>query len=220
MVQLHTEAMALSYFDHEGFNILSPALKEHLTELGEVVEYEKGDLVLDYGLHADFMPIILEGSARVMRIADDDPSKELLLYFLTPGEICPCAAFSQLPNGNMPITVEAESPAKILHIPLVELTPITEAFSEWRIYELGNFRRRFEELLSLVDNAIFNQLEARLLAYIEKRCLLNNRKGVSLSKVKMASELGTSREVVSRLLKNLEHKGVLTQDKEGVHLLG
>ena len=58
MVQLHTEAMALSYFDHDGFNILSPALKEHLTKLGEVVEYEKGDLVLDYGLHADFMPII------------------------------------------------------------------------------------------------------------------------------------------------------------------
>jgi len=50
--------------------------------------------------------------------------------------------------------------------------------------------------------------------------LLNNRRGVSLSKVKMASELGTSREVVSRLLKNLENKGVLTQDKEGVHLLG
>ena len=136
--------MSLAYLDHEGFDILSPELKDHLTNIGEVVEYEKGDLILDYGLHADFMPIILDGSARVMRIADDDPSKELLLYFLTPGEICPCAAFSQLPNGNMPITVEAESPSKILHVPLEELTPMTEAFSEWRIYELGNFRRRFE----------------------------------------------------------------------------
>jgi CRP/FNR family transcriptional regulator len=212
--------MPLAYFNHERFDILSLKLKEHLTSVGEVVEYEKGDLILDYGLHADFMPIILEGSARVMRIANDDPSKELLLYFLTPGEICPCAAFSQLPNGDMPITVESESASKVLHVPLKELTPITEAFSEWRIYELSNFRRRFEELLSLVDNAIFNQLEARLLAYIEKRCLINNRRGVSLSKVKMASELGTSREVVSRLLKNLENKGVLTQDKEGVHLLG
>jgi len=211
--------MSLAYLDHEGFDVLSQELKEYLTRVGEVVEYEKGDLILDYGLHADFMPIILQGSARVMRIADDDPSKELLLYFLTPGEICPCAAFSQLPDGNMPITVEAESPSKILHIPLAQLTPITETYSEWRIYELGNFRRRFEELLSLVDNAIFNQLEVRLLSYIEKRCLLNNRRGVSLSKVKMASELGTSREVVSRLLKNLENKGILTQDKEGVHLI-
>jgi CRP-like cAMP-binding protein len=42
---------------------------------------------------------------------------------------------------------------------------------------------------------------------------------VALSKVKMASELGTSREVVSRLLKALEHEGVITQDKDGVHLL-
>ena len=64
--------MSLAYLNHEGFDILSPELKEHLTTIGEVVEYEKGDLILDYGLHADFMPIILEGSARVMRIADDD----------------------------------------------------------------------------------------------------------------------------------------------------
>ena len=78
-----------------------------------------------------------------MRIADDDP-KELLLYFLTQRNLSLCCS-SPLPNGNMPITVEAEPPAKILHIPLVELTPITEAFSEWRIYELET-RRRFEEL--------------------------------------------------------------------------
>jgi len=212
--------MALHYFDNNEFGVLSQECKEHLTTKGNVVEYPKGSLILDYGLHADFMPIILEGSARVMRISKDDPSKELLLYFLTPGEICPCAAFSQLPDGNMPITVEAESTCKTLNIPLAELNPITERFSEWRIYELGNFRRRFEELLSLVDDAIFNQLEVRLLAYIEKRCLLNNRHGVSLSKVKMASELGTSREVVSRLLKNLENKGVIKQDKTGVYMQG
>lgn len=202
------------------FSLLSNALKKHISEIGTLHTYQKSDLILDYGLEADFMPIILEGSARVMRISEDDPSKELLLYFLTPGEICPCAAFSLLPDGEMPITVEAEAESLVLHIPLTELTPIAENYSEWRLYELSNFKRRFQELLSLVDNAIFNQLEARLLAYIEKRCMLNNRRGVPLSKVKMASELGTSREVVSRLLKNLEHKGVLTQDKEGVHLLG
>ena len=146
--------MALHYFDNNEFGVLSQECKEHLTTKGNVVEYPKGSLILDYGLYADFMPIILEGSARVMRISKDDPSKELLLYFLTPGEICPCAAFSQLPDGNMPITVEAESTCKTLNIPLAELNPITKSFSEWRIYELGNFRRRFEELLSLVDDAI------------------------------------------------------------------
>lgn len=209
-----------SYFELDAFSIFSAELKEHLSSIGEVHHYEKDDLILDYGLEADFMPIILEGSARVLRIADDDPSKELLLYFLTPGEICPCAAFSLLPNGEMPITVEAETKCEVLHIPLDRLPQINDHFSEWRMFELANFRRRFEELLQLVDNAIFNQLETRLLAYIEKRCLINNRRGVPLSKVKMASELGTSREVVSRLLKNLESKGILTQDKEGVHLLG
>ena len=108
--------MALSYFNHEGFNILSPALKEHLSELGEVVDYEKGNLVLDYGLHVDFMSFVV--------------------------------------------------------------------------------------------------LHAR------RKACHHGRKGVSQSKVKMASELGTSIEIVSRLLKNLENKGVLTQHKEGVHLLG
>lgn len=198
---------------------LSSELRQHLIEVGELVPYEKGSLILDYGIQACYLPIILEGNARVMRGDEDDPSKELLLYFLTPGEICPCAAFSTLPNGEMPITVEAETPAVILNVPIGELNKIATNYPEWRMYELANFRKRFEELLSLVDNAIFKQLSARLRAYIEMRCRVSGRKGVALSKVKMASELGTSREVVSRLLKSLEHEGIITQDKDGVHLL-
>ncbi|MEY2963399.1 MAG: hypothetical protein RL754_660 [Bacteroidota bacterium] len=198
---------------------LTKELREALIEVGIVNNYNKGGLILDYGLEANFMPIVLQGNARVMRVDDDDPSKELLLYFLTPGEICPCAAFSLLPGGEMPITVEAETDATILNIPLSKLNTIAEQFPEWRIYELKNFRKRFEELMQLVDNAIFKQLGARLRAYIEMRCRVSGRKGVALSKVKMASELGTSREVVSRLLKSLENEGVITQDKDGVHLV-
>lgn len=198
---------------------LSPELRKYLIEVGEIEHFEKGGLILDYGIQACFLPIIIDGNARVMRGDEDDPSKELLLYILTPGEICPCAAFSTLPKGEMPITVEAETPAVILNVPIGELNTLAADFPEWRMYELGNFRKRFEELLSLVDNAIFKQLGARLRAYIEMRCRVSGRKGVALSKVKMASELGTSREVVSRLLKALEHEGVITQDKDGVHLL-
>ena len=198
---------------------LSPELRKYLIEVGEIEHFEKGGLILDYGIQACFLPIIIDGNARVMRGDEDDPSKELLLYILTPGEICPCAAFSTLPKGEMPITVEAETPAVILNVPIGELNILAADFPEWRMYELGNFRKRFEELLSLVDNAIFKQLGARLRAYIEMRCRVSGRKGVALSKVKMASELGTSREVVSRLLKALEHEGVITQDKDGVHLL-
>ena len=198
---------------------LSPELRKYLIEVGEIEHFEKGGLILDYGIQACFLPIIIDGNARVMRGDEDDPSKELLLYILTPGEICPCAAFSTLPKGEMPITVEAETPAVILNVPIGELNTLAVDFPEWRMYELGNFRKRFEELLSLVDNAIFKQLGARLRAYIEMRCRVSGQKGVALSKVKMASELGTSREVVSRLLKALEHEGVITQDKDSVHLL-
>ena len=198
---------------------LSPELRKYLIEVGEIEHFEKGGLILDYGIQACFLPIIIDGNARVMRGDEDDPSKELLLYILTPGEICPCAAFSTLPKGEMPITVEAEKPAVILNVPIGKLNAIAADFPEWRMYELGNFRKRFEELLSLVDNAIFKQLGARLRAYIEMRCRVSGQNGVALSKVKMASELGTSREVVSRLLKALEHEGVIAQDKEGVHLL-
>ena len=210
--------MNIPELTHQNFSLLSSELLDYLDKEGEVVTYAKDSLVLDYGLETDFMPIILSGTARVMRLDDEDPSKELLLYFLGAGEICPCAAFSSLPNGVMAITVESETVCRILHLPLEKLAYIAGNFPEWRMFELSSFKQRFEELLSLVDHAVFKQLGSRLLAYIEKRCLLNGRQGVPLSKVKMASELGTSREVVSRLLKNLELEGVITQDKSGVHL--
>ena len=162
---------------------LSPELRKYLIEVGEIEHFEKGGLILDYGIQACFLPIIIDGNARVMRGDEDDPSKELLLYILTPGEICPCAAFSTLPKGEMPITVEAETPAVILNVPIGELNTLAADFPEWRMYELGNFRKRFEELLSLVDNAIFKQLGARLRAYIEMRCRVSGQKGVALSKV-------------------------------------
>ena len=211
--------MNIPELKHQNFSMLSSALLDYLDREGEVVTYAKDDLVLDYGLEANFMPIVLSGTARVMRVDNEDASKELLLYFLSPGEICPCAAFSCLPHGIMPINVESETVCKILHIPLEKLAYIAREFPEWRLYELSSFKQRFEELLNLVDSAVFKQLGSRLLAYIEKRCLLNGRQGVPLSKVQMASELGTSREVVSRLLKNLELEGVITQDKAGVHLI-
>lgn len=198
---------------------LSEALVDKIVAHSQEVDYPKGALILDFGISTDFLPILIKGNARVMRIDNDDPSKELLLYFLTPGEICPCAAFSSLPNGEMPITVEAETNCTILQLPLEVIGELNTNYPEWRIFELINFRNRFEELLSLVDNAIFRQLSARLQSYMEKRCRISGHRGVALSKVKMASELGTSREVVSRLLKNLEKEGVITQDKDGVHLV-
>ena len=126
--------MAIPALQSAAFSLLSQELRDYLSEIGEVVVYDENALILDYGMEADFMPIILDGSARVMRIDDDDPSKELLLYFLTPGEICPCAAFSLLPNGIMPITVEAESTCEVLHVPISALGGIVEKHSEWGLF--------------------------------------------------------------------------------------
>ena len=97
--------MNIPELKHQNFSMLSNALLDYLDREGEVVTYAKDDLVLDYGLEANFMPIVLSGTARVMRVDNEDASKELLLYFLSPGEICPCAAFSCLPHGIMPINV-------------------------------------------------------------------------------------------------------------------
>ena len=67
--------MNIPELTHQNFSLLSSELLDYLDKEGEVVTYAKDSLVLDYGLEADFMPIILSGTARVMRLDGEDQSK-------------------------------------------------------------------------------------------------------------------------------------------------
>ncbi len=83
---------------------------------------------------------------------------------------------------------------------------------------MNGYTRRFEELLQVVDEVAFKKMDERLLHYLVQATEVKNNRELQLSHMEIATDLGTSREVVSRLLKQLEKKGVIEMGRNKLTL--
>ncbi|RMF03402.1 MAG: Crp/Fnr family transcriptional regulator, partial [Bacteroidetes bacterium] len=90
----------------------------------------------------------------------------------------------------------------------------------WNEFVFDLCKRRFDELLHMISILTFSRKDRRLLDYLEKKSVLLGRTTLQLTHQQIADDLGTSREVISRLLKKLEHEGYLTLQHRSVTLLG
>jgi CRP/FNR family transcriptional regulator len=136
----------------------------------------------------------------------------LELYRVRPGELClvsSASLFRGLPLGAQGVSTQAST---LLMIP----PPLFEewlAMPAFRNLVLGLFAERMAELTSLVDAVAFQKLDQRLAA-----ALLGRGQDLYLSHQTLADELGTVREMVTRLLRRFEREGWLTLGREHIHL--
>jgi CRP/FNR family transcriptional regulator len=89
----------------------------------------------------------------------------------------------------------------------------------WYHFVLENYRNRFEELLMLIDNIAFKNMDERLQWYLERQATKLG-KTLNLTHQQIAEDLNSSREVISRLLKKMEKNGMLTLGRNAIEWLG
>jgi CRP/FNR family transcriptional regulator len=155
-------------------------------------------------------PLVLEGEIRVACRSEDGRSLEL--YRVRPGDLClvsSASLFSGLPLGAQGESTQAST---LLMIP-------PAVFEQWlgtpafRNLVLGLFAERMAELTSLIDAVAFQKLDQRLAA-----ALLGRGQNLRLSHQTLANELGTVREMVTRLLRRFEREGWITLGREHIQL--
>ncbi|PQA79328.1 Crp/Fnr family transcriptional regulator [Rhodoferax sp. TS-BS-61-7] len=175
------------------------------------VSVPAGTQLFAQGAPCQGFPLVLAGEVRVACHAEDGRSLEL--YRVRPGELClvsSASLFRGLPLGAQGVSAQAST--------LLMITPTL--FEEWlgvpafRKLVLGLFAERMAELTSLVDAVAFQKLDQRLAA-----ALLGRGQDLHLSHQTLADELGTVREIVTRLLRRFEHAGWLTLGREHIHIL-
>lgn len=156
-------------------------------------------------------PFVLEGQVRVARGAPD--GRELELYRVGPGEICVISTGCLF--GSMPMTAHgvATSTTRVVMVDRATLLAWTNV-EPIRLFVLGVMADRMAELMALVEAVAFQRLDQRL-----ARALLGRGRVIHLTHQQLADELGTAREMVSRLLKRLEEQGVLQLGREQIQLL-
>jgi CRP/FNR family transcriptional regulator len=156
-------------------------------------------------------PFVLEGQVRVARGSPD--GRELELYRVGPGEICVVSTGCLL--GGTPMTAHgvAGPPTRLALVGRETLLGWT-AFESVRTFLLGLMADRMAELMALVEAVAFQRLDQRI-----AHALLGRGRVVHTTHQRLADDVGTAREMVSRLLKRLEDRGILRLGREQIEIL-
>lgn len=192
---------------------MDAALRNELITLGTVKEMEAGCTMLSENSYIKSIPIVLSGSVKVMR--EDEDGREILLYYIKPGETCIMSVLGGINNETSKIKAIVEDKAEILMIPIEKANVLVQKFPAWNEFVLRLYNKRFEELLSVINAIAFQKIDQRILELLEKKRQLSGSNEINITHQQLADELGTVREVVSRLLKQLEKdkKVVLSRNK-------
>lgn len=169
-------------------------------------EVDEGDLLMDIGTVINTIPMIVSGSVKVMR--EDEEGRELLLYYVRSGETCAMSLTCCMAFKRSEIRAVAQEKVTMLAIP-VEFMDEWMRFRDWRSFVMNTYRMRFEELLEALDSIAFLRMDERLMKYLTDKSNTMNTDEIHMSHQEIAVDLNSSREVISRILKQMEHKGLV-----------
>lgn len=185
----------------------SAQLNEKISNYGTLKKFNEGDIILNENAYIQAIPIVLKGSLKVLRT--DEDGREILLYYIKAGESCIMSFLSGIHHDTSKVKAIVEESSEILFLPMDKVTLLIKDNPEWTDYIFRLYHKRFEELLETVNAMAFQKLDERILTLLKKKVDLHASKELNITHQQLAEELGATREVVSRLLKQLENQKLL-----------
>lgn len=176
-----------------------------------VVSIEAGTEVFAEGQPCQGFPCVIAGQVRVARGSAD--GRELELYRVGAGEICVVSAGCLFGGSVMTAHAHAATPTRLALVDRATLLEWSDA-RPWRLFLLGLMAERMAELAALVEAVAFQRLDQRL-----ARSLLGHGPTLQTTHQRLADELGTAREIVSRLLGRFEDQGVVRLGRERIEIV-
>lgn len=197
--------------------IFEKELVDDMLEHARIIQVKENEVLMDYGKKVTFMPLVLSGSIRVMRRDEED--REILLYYLGNHESCAMAYACCMEAKRSEVKAIAEDKAEIIRIPHAKLDEWLVKYPSWKSYVFNSFSHRFNELLKSLESIAFHKLDERLVKYLKNKAAVYGKTAIQLSHQQIAEEMGTSRVVISRLLKQLENDNKLVLYRNEIKLL-
>lgn len=197
--------------------LFETALVEEILAIKNVKPFKEGETIIDYGMAIKFMPYIISGTIRVMK--NDEDNREILLYYLSSNESCSMAYSCCMEAKKSEIRAIAEDNVALIAIPHDKLDEWLIKYPSWKSYIFNGFTQRFNELLKSIESIAFHKLDERLITYLANKAKITGKSALQLSHSQIAEEMGTSRVVISRLLKHLENDKKLLLYRNEIKLL-
>lgn len=172
--------------------------------------------LISAGENIQSLPIVLDGLVKVFTAYN---AKEFLLYHIKPSQSCVLSFITS--NQNKPSTffAKTEEDSRILFLPINKVELWIKNYSEFNTMYLELFSDRYYDLIDTLNHVLFDRLDLRLYRYLCKKTSISNSTIIKMSHKDISYELGTSREVISRVLKKIEFEKKVKQTKNGIVVL-
>ncbi len=208
--------MENTYNLFEKLNFFSePEFQDEILNNCRITSFNKGDVIVREGQYVKFLPIVIEGNIRVFQQNED---REVLLYYVRALETCTmslAAAYFDNKSTSHGIVVQ---PAEVLIFPASLIMQWQLKYPSWNKYVMRMFRVRYDELINSFQNVVFEHIDVRVMEYLKKKSIENNNRTINLSHQNLADELGTTRVVISRILKHFENARKIKISRAAIEL--
>ena len=176
----------------------------------ELKEAKAGTTLLKMGQNIKSAMLVVEGTIKLYQ--EDETGGEYFMYHLNPGEACAVTLVCNYHHEQSQVLAKAVTDIQYLAIPIEFMEKWLNEFKSWHYFVIKTYRSRYEELLKTINEIAFKNMDERLEFYILKY-VKQFGSIVNLTHQDIANDLNTSREVISRLLKKMEHNGWVVMNR-------
>ncbi|MGE0373635.1 MAG: Crp/Fnr family transcriptional regulator [Gammaproteobacteria bacterium] len=186
-----------------------PALAARLASEAQLLRVPAGAVIFDANQPCRGFPLLLEGAVRVSMSAPS--GREILLYRVEPGQGCILSGGCLLGHSDYAARGVAEGDVTLANLPPALFNELLLAHEPFRRFVFGMYGERLAEVMQLVEEVAFRRLDERL-----AQLLIHRGPVIEATHQKLAEELGSVREIVSRLLRSFESRGWVKLERERV----
>lgn len=195
-------------FDKKILSFLNPNLLEKIIEVSSLKEFPKGTEILREKQYVKLLPIVINGLIKVYSRFEE---KELLLYYIESTQSCVMTFYAALKNTPSKVFAKTEEDSTVLLLPVNLLPSWLKEYPDFNELFYNQFNLRYSELLDTIGSLLLDKMDKRLYDHLKKKTELSTNNSIKMSHTQIANELGTAREVVTRVLKKLENEGKVKQ---------
>ena len=183
--------------------IIEPELQNQIRSVGIIQNIDENQLILEPNKYIKWLSIVLEGKVRVWKEQED---REILLYYVNPIETCVLSLAATYEDCKSTIYAQTDKESILLKIPVRFIKQWSKIHPSWHDFTTQTFINSYRDLLSSYSNLAFLKIKDRLMDYLMRESLSTKNNSVFVSHKKLANEMGTTREVISKTLKKIEQE--------------
>ena len=198
------------------FPTFSNELIHDIQNNASIQSFKAGDIIMRTGQYINYTMLITKGQLKVFR--EGENGGEFLMYYLQPGQACAVSMICATKSQTSQIMAKAVDDVELIMVPLSLMEKWMMEHRSWYEFVIFTYRIRFEELLEVVDSIAFRAMDERLEFYLKRHSDACGCKDLKLSHQEIATELNTSREVISRLLKKMEQRELVKLHRNHIEI--